>query len=232
VRGATHSVVPETSGLRSHDDTVDIVRRGYDAIADGYLAAVDSEREWNPRHEWTQLLTDRLAPGSRVVDVGCGPGVPTTAALCALGHHVVGIDVSPRQIELARAQVDGAQFEVADVMRYDGVVPGSLDAIVAFYSLTHVPRGEYPELFARFVAWLRPGGWFLASLGRSDSAGFDEVDFLGFSGASSFTNSYDVDATLALLGGAGLDVLRHALVDDDTPFGHEQWLWVLARTTP
>ncbi|HEY3834417.1 MAG TPA: class I SAM-dependent methyltransferase [Acidimicrobiia bacterium] len=222
--------MPESSG-RNHDEVVDIVRRGYDRIADGYLAAVRDRRDADPRDVWLDLLTDRLAPGSRVLDAGCGPGVPTAAHLVSLGYEVVGVDVSERQIALAREHVVGARFEVGDFAAYTGVAPGWLDAIVALYSLTHVPRSEYVELFGRFATWLRPGGWFLASLGRSDSAGWDEEDFLGFAGTKSFTNSFDVDDTIALLRTAGFEIVEHALVDDDTPFGHEQWLWVLSRTS-
>jgi SAM-dependent methyltransferase len=205
------------------------VRHGYDLIADDYLAAVRDPRDGDPRDTWLELLTERLAVGSRVLDAGCGPGVPTAAHLVRLGYDVLGVDVSDRQIALARENVVGARFEVGDFAAYTGVAPGSLDAIVALYSLTHVPRTDYVELFSRFATWLRPGGWFLASLGRSDSAGWDEEDFLGFEGAASFTNSYGVDHTLALLRAAGFEIDRHSLVRDDTTFGPEQWLWVLAH---
>jgi cyclopropane fatty-acyl-phospholipid synthase-like methyltransferase len=222
--------MPASPSDRARDATVDIVRRGYNSMATGYLAAVRAEHDGAPREVWTALLHDRLPAGARVLDVGCGPGVPTAAAFVACGDDVLGVDVSERQIELARTNVPGARFELADVTRWDGVAEGSVDAVVALYSLTHVPRDEYPELFGRFVRWLRPGGWFLASLGRSDSAGWDEEDFLGFAGTSSFTNSYGVDDTVALLRSAGLDIERSELVDDETPFGPEQWLWVLARS--
>ena len=224
--------MPESPRERAYDETVDIVRRGYDRIADEYLAAVREPRDGDPRDHWTRELATRLPAGARVLDVGCGPGLPTAAALAALGHQVHGIDVSARQIELARAHVPDGRFEVADVARCRDLGHASFDAIVALYSLTHVPRDEYPSLFGRFVAWLRPGGWFLGALGRSDSAGFDEVDFLGYEGARSFTNSYTVEPTVALLRRAGFSVEQHALVADDTPFGPEQWLWVLARVNP
>jgi cyclopropane fatty-acyl-phospholipid synthase-like methyltransferase len=222
--------VPESIPGRTHDEIVDIVSRGYDLIADEYLAAVTGSHAGDPRDEWTAALTARLAPGAAILDVGCGPGVPTAAALSASGYTVTGIDVSARQIELARAHVPDARFEVADACTYRGAAAHSVDAIVALYSLTHIPRDEYEGLFVRFAQWLRPGGWFLAALGRSESAGFDEVDFLGFAGAHSFTNSFEPVPTLALLERAGFVVEEQALVDDDTPFGREQWLWVLART--
>ena len=41
----------------------------------------------------TQWVVDRLAPGARVLDVGCGTGLPTAGMLAESGIDVVGIDV-------------------------------------------------------------------------------------------------------------------------------------------
>jgi SAM-dependent methyltransferase len=50
-----------------------------------------------------------LVPGSRVLDVGCGPG-RHALALAEQGIEVVGVDISPRFVELARAAAEG-RFE-------------------------------------------------------------------------------------------------------------------------
>jgi 2-polyprenyl-3-methyl-5-hydroxy-6-metoxy-1,4-benzoquinol methylase len=42
--------------------------------------------------------------------------------------------------------------------------PAMFDAVVAFYSLIHLPRVEQEILLQRISTWLRPGGWFLANL--------------------------------------------------------------------
>ena len=68
--------------------------------------------------------------------------------------------------------------------------PGSFDAVVALYSIIHVPRRHYPLVFERIHRWLRPDGWLLASFGTGDSAGWLEEDLLGF-GSANWTNSYD-----------------------------------------
>src|SRR4051812_44410349 len=39
-------------------------------------------------------LAEHLQPGSRVLDVGCGTGIPTARRLTDAGHHVTGIDIS------------------------------------------------------------------------------------------------------------------------------------------
>ena len=48
-----------------------------------------------PRRVWASDLCERLAPGSAVLDLGCGSGVPVAAALVAAGHAVTGLDLSP-----------------------------------------------------------------------------------------------------------------------------------------
>ncbi|HEY3672000.1 MAG TPA: class I SAM-dependent methyltransferase, partial [Acidimicrobiia bacterium] len=55
-------------------------------------------------------------------------------------HVVVGIDISERQLQIARRLVSSARFECADVTTLSWEEQ-SLDAIAAFYSLGHVPRG-------------------------------------------------------------------------------------------
>jgi len=55
-----------------------------------------------------------LEPGMRVLDVGCGPGRHSNA-LAALGIEAVGVDISQRFVDVARAaDVDGASFVRAD----------------------------------------------------------------------------------------------------------------------
>jgi cyclopropane fatty-acyl-phospholipid synthase-like methyltransferase len=214
-------------GVHDVPDVAAIVRDGYDQIADQYLAAVAPARADDQRDAWTEQLLQRLAPASTVLDLGCGPGVPSAAMLEAAGHHVVGVDISPRQIELARRNVPSGSFVVCDVVDFTAE-PASFDAAMALYSLTHVPRDRYPALFARLVEWLRPGAWLLASMGATDAAGWNEEDFLGF-GHTSWTNGCDPATSRRLLTDAGFDLERAEMVQGATPFGAERWLWILAR---
>lgn len=43
----------------------------------------------------------------------------------------------------------------------------TLDAVTAFYSLTHVPRIEHAKVFGRIANWLEPGGYLLFDSGRA-----------------------------------------------------------------
>src|ERR1700712_998586 len=59
-----------------------------------------------------------LAPGSRVLDVGCGTGVPVADMLSGAGLDVVGFDISPKMVQLAESRVKG-HFIVSDMLSYE-----------------------------------------------------------------------------------------------------------------
>ena len=76
----------------------------------------------------------------RVLDVATGPGLAAAAA-ADRGAEVVGVDLSPRMIELARAANPGLEFREADV----AVLPfpeGAFDAVICNFGLGHFPRPE------------------------------------------------------------------------------------------
>lgn len=139
-----------------------IVETGYDAIAEHYLTW-SAQITDDPRAHYLNELDHRLDDNAKVLELGCGAGVPSTLRL-AERHDVLGVDLSQQQLDLARTNVPGARFEKADMTALD-FPDGQFDAVAAFYSILHVPRAEQPALIANIARWLKPGGLFLASLG-------------------------------------------------------------------
>lgn len=133
------------------------VRAAYDRCAMDYAR----QRRTTADTELS-LIAEPLSPGSRVLDVGCGAGIPVVKQL-ANKFEVTGIDISSSMIGMARRNVPSATFIHADVMEID-FSAASLDAIVSYYAIFHIPRQEHRELFRRFARWLRPGGLLLLSL--------------------------------------------------------------------
>ena len=146
-------------------------------MADRHLAWID-EIEGDPRLHYLSLLLDRLAPGSRVVDLGCGAGVPSTALL-AKRHRVVGIDISAAQLRLARDRVPSALLVRADLSEV-ALAAGHADAVTAFYSMGHVPRRLHAGVLAEVFQALRPGGWFLTTMSVGGTDDTVQADFLAF----------------------------------------------------
>src|SRR6478609_9428926 len=91
------------------------VIRTWDARADRYLQLFRDEFAGKPFDQ--AVLADfavRVGAGGRVCDAGCGPCSQVTALLVGHGLDVLGIDLSPRCVELARGEQPGHRFEVMD----------------------------------------------------------------------------------------------------------------------
>jgi len=161
---------------------------------------------------------------AEVLELGCGAGVPVTRRLAAR-HRVTGVDLSGRQVELARENVPGAVFAHADALAVE-LPAAAFDAVVCLYMSGHVPRAEQPELLHRIAGWLRPGGHLLMTLTGGGSDGVIEDDWLG---APMFFAGDDADTNLARIRSIGFEVLRAEVVPQ-LEFGEEaRFLWVLAR---
>jgi cyclopropane fatty-acyl-phospholipid synthase-like methyltransferase len=202
-------------------DPFEVVRSGYDRIGDRY-------RDWSHaspvRLHWVQRLLDELAPGSRVVDLGCGPGEPATRLL-AEQHRVCGVDGSAVQLRLAQRAAPTAQFVRADMTRFR-LRPGSVDAVASFYALGHIPSDQHSPLLAAISEWLRPGGMLLTSAPLTPGDDTDG-DWLG---VPMFFGGIGQDATRRAVDDAGLVVETWEVVEEDEGDGRSvEFLWLIAR---
>lgn len=105
------------------------------------------------------LLAGLVAPGGLVLDVGCGPG-RTTGLLAGRGLRVVGIDLSPGMIGVARRDRPDLDFRVGSMTTLD-LPDGSVAGIVSWWSIIHLPRDVVPQAFAEFHRVLAPSGVLL-----------------------------------------------------------------------
>jgi SAM-dependent methyltransferase len=204
----------------------ELVRRGYDAIS---LAYRSDEGEPDPASGadvsryagWVAELAGLLPAGARVLDLGCGAGLPATRELTEHGLRVLGVDFSSVQLRRARRLVPAASLVQADMTALR-LRPASLGAVVSFYALIHVPLADQQALFPRIRGWLRPGGWFLAIVGAQRWTGTEP-----YLGADMFWEHADTDSYLRWLRAAGLAPVWHRFIPEGTS-GHSL---VLAQAT-
>jgi len=146
-------------------------RAGYDAIAVDYADRYRDVYAGKPPHRallgaFAELVTGSGAADGLVADIGSGPGL-ITAHLDGLGVPVLGIDLSPRMVELARATYPGLRFEVGSMTEL-AAPDGRFAGIVASYSIIHIPDAVLPSVFAEFHRVLAPGGELLVAFQVGD----------------------------------------------------------------
>jgi 2-polyprenyl-3-methyl-5-hydroxy-6-metoxy-1,4-benzoquinol methylase len=88
-----------------------LVKSGYDIIAAQYTG---SRNEGTDDVHLLHQFMERLPEGAKVLDAGCGSGVPI-AKLLSQRFNVTGVDFSETQIELARRAVPQARFICQDM---------------------------------------------------------------------------------------------------------------------
>lgn len=177
----------------------DLVRRGYNEISVAYrsddgAAAPASAEDVSRYAGWVDELAGLLPLPARVLDLGCGAGIPATRELAERGLQVLGVDFSEVQLRRARSLVPNAGLVQADMTDFS-LRPGSLDAVVSFYALIHVPLADQRALFPRIRGWLRSGGYALVIVGAQRWTGTEQ-----YLGTPMFWDHADADTYLRWLG--------------------------------
>ncbi|HEY1378262.1 MAG TPA: methyltransferase domain-containing protein [Gemmataceae bacterium] len=99
----------------------------------------------------------------RVVDLGCGSGILSETAAAA-GYDVLGIDISPSMIALAKKRVPGGEFRVGPLLAAElppCAAVAAVGEVVNFLFDTANTDRRLWGLFRRVFAALCPGGVFL-----------------------------------------------------------------------
>lgn len=172
----------------------------FDGIGEKYDEAFPHKDGQLTAGEW---LINALPPGARVLDAGCGTGLPTAAQLDGAGLRVTGIDISLVMLELARSNVPGADFRELDLAGIS-IGLGTFDAVAAFFSLLMLPRAEIPGVLARMREVLVPGGLLAVGMVEAD---LDDVP-IDFLGGPVRVTGYPRDELAQVVTSAGFEVLE------------------------
>lgn len=197
------------------DEKEEVVRKGYDKIAKKYQA----DRHIFDNRKELEEFASLLPKDAKVLDVGCGAGVPVTEFLVECGFDVTGVDFSEGMLKFAGRNVPKARFIKKDMTELD-FESNSFDGLTAFYSVIHVPREKHFLLFHSFHRILKPNGLMLICMGPDEWEATAE-----YYGTIMFWSHYSPEKSLQLVKDAGFQIIfsRHNII------GEEKHYWILAR---
>ncbi|MGI8784347.1 MAG: class I SAM-dependent DNA methyltransferase [Acidobacteriota bacterium] len=143
----------------------------YDEIADWYAANRRPEVGVPDVADFARAL----APGSKVLDLGCGNGIPISELLVRSGFELFGIDSSEEMIARFQRTCPGAHVQCASIRDSDffGAV---FDGVVAWGVLFHLSPSDQEEAIAKVSRALTPGGRFLFTAGDQEGTVESEMN--------------------------------------------------------
>ncbi|MGH3416171.1 MAG: class I SAM-dependent methyltransferase [Actinocrinis sp.] len=194
-------------------------RAAYAVIADAYAG------KWGNTPQWMEAemarLRGLLAPGSRVADIGCGPG-HHTQALRGLGLNATGFDLSAEML----ASVGTPGVVQANMLALP-VADAAFDAVWCSAALLHIPRPSVPAALAEFARVLRPGGEMSLAVAEGDGEAWERVpyDLPGVEDVRRYYVLHRLEPLSELLEAAGF-----AVRDDHSRCATQRnWLHIHAR---
>ena len=143
------------------------MRQVYNQVSDSYRKEADSDVLYEP---YVNRIRQMVPRSSLVVDLGCGCGIPLTRMLVK-DYRVLGVDASDVQLSRAQELVPNARFVQADMSTLH-LEEESVEAVVALFSIIHMPPSAQQNLIRRVRRWLRADGIFLFTAGGSEWSGY------------------------------------------------------------
>ena len=171
--------------------------------------------------------------GLKVLELGCGAGDPVTLRLAA--HSAIGSiianDISSTMLTMLHSNLTQAGEEAeskieaaeGDMMALD-IGTGTLDAVIAYYSIIHLEQLDQLKMIALISKWLKPNtGHLLCCFASQESLGNLNEDWLGM---RAFWSSHGAEGSIKMVEEAGLEVVLSETIHEH---GDAEFLWVIAR---
>ena len=175
------SLRPKRRRLAVSSYSIDATRLDYTCVMEPFdkIARQYQDAHSENPHQMRAVhdLVARLPPKAKVLDLGCGTGIPTARILSDAGHSVTGIDTSSKMLQLAKLQVPKAIFLQQDMVRAE-FESGSYGAVTAYFSLLMLSRSQIVNMLTKVHKWLKPKGLFSFSMVEFDGDSVT-VDFMG-----------------------------------------------------
>jgi len=152
---------------------IESTARSYDHLASEYANRIGDELRGKP---FDRAMLRMLAgeTSGLICDLGCGPG-HVAGFLREAGATVVGVDLSVGMVEVAKHLHPGIEFRTGNMLSLP-FPDETFSAIVAFYSIIHLPADSLGAAFREMRRVTKPGGFLLASFHIGDEVRhFDEL---------------------------------------------------------
>jgi len=192
-------------------------------IYDGFAETYESNRGNFDLTEILNTFHSRLehTPG-KLLDLGCGAGEPLGRYFIDRDWSVTGVDFSKRMLALAARYTPEMQTIHANICNVE-FPESQFHAVVAVYSLFHIPSSYHAELFRKIYRWLLPDGKALFTYATKNYTGFDRFDgYKEFMGQELYYSHKTPEELYKDLEDIGFNIASRDFLN----IGNEVFLWI------
>jgi cyclopropane fatty-acyl-phospholipid synthase-like methyltransferase len=175
----------------------DLIRKSYNQVAKAYA---EDRVSWRG-NKYLQRFIRELPKGAEILDLGCGDGVPVAEILIKKNFLVTGLDISEVQIQRAIRNCPRGSFQVKDMSSLEEG-EYQVDAVVAYYSIFHLPRKTHLSFLKKINSFLPVSGKIIITMGDKDFEGFHD-----FYGVQMWSSHYGLEKNKELVREAGFEIL-------------------------
>lgn len=184
-----------------HHKTIEVYRK-YASTWDAQRPKVFFEKKWLDRFIAT------LPPGGKVLDAGCGAGIPISQYLIEQSFQVTGVDAAPSMVKISASRFPQGKWLVMDIRNL--ALAQRFDGIIGWDSFFHLSQEEQRPVLINFCRHLRPHGALLLTIGDKASEVLGTV-----AGQQVYHASLDGSEYEKILRSAGFAEVTIVLCDED-----------------
>lgn len=195
-------------------------------IYDRFATSYDGNRDaFDIDHIISAFQSKLPTESGKLLDLGCGAGIPLAQSFVKLGWDVTGVDFSEKMLSLASNNVPQMHTIHSDICSVE-IENEQFDAITGIYSLFHIPRERHEGLFTKIHGWLKTGGLLLFTYATEEYTGQSKFDgYKEFMGERLFYSHHEPEALYGLLEKVGLTIESNELHS----IAGETFLWITSR---
>lgn len=156
------------------DDDLSRLASRTQAVYERNAQRFDAERP-KGLHErlWLGRFLDGLPPGGKILDLGCGAGMPIAAYFMGKGFAVTGLDASAAMIRLAKNVMPDGDWREGDMRGLD--LNETFDGIIGWNSFFHLTRPEQRDVLPRLARHLETNGRLMLTVGPENGEAVGQV---------------------------------------------------------
>ncbi|MFX0206084.1 MAG: class I SAM-dependent methyltransferase [Candidatus Hodarchaeota archaeon] len=185
--------------MKHEIDIITLNKRAWERVADTF-----AKRDPIEVSAIFEFFCNRLPKKSRVLDVGCGTGVPYAKLLVERDHQVTGIDISSQMILIARKNVPQATFRELSMTDLD--YEEEFDGVVSSYSMLLLDPPRFNDVAQKIVHSLKNRGLLYMSLNEPcrEDVDVDEDVIVEIMGETMYSRGYTKEEVMDAFGRSGM----------------------------